>query len=723
LRGLAVSAALFPMLLALGCKAPDVAPPVSGAERSAMLCLSADSAVQSGNPSLASETYLHAALLLEPGSARRIQLAELAASFSLRNMPAAGRIMLEGTSPLAPFNALRAGGAAVANDLIPGLEAGLYHLPDYIALMAAESLLATDPQLAVFFLGTITGELPGSAGAHQLLASYRAALGTGDMGLQEQFWNEALAKDDSELMAGFYHHRGMARGSGGVPDLLESFRLWPAGDMHARAYARIRDLVLADPALAEAVAEPFYGGGLWNELYDIAISSSAPSSKVLYLAGRTRDRLGFYDEANQLLGLCLERWPRGEDAPNAAIFLGRNLGALGQVEQGMEMLDFYGREWPSHFRISNLPWYRGSLLAENGLWERSIPHFYETLERYPSNTTADDAQFHICLALMKTGRDQEAMEAFGNFNARWTQSVYRPSSRYWYGSLLMESGDPSGRGVLERLVRDKPESLPAAFARDYLGIPQPVPSFTQEPLAAWMTRNGRPPADPPRSALDGLLLLQAGCRKWALDLFRQAEGEVGDVHRLAPFYLANGVWERGPTAAWRMWSLAGDDRPLELWRLRYPDAWSEDVVAAAERFEMDPRLLWAIMRQESAFQPSCYSTAGARGLIQMIPSTSEYVALEMGWSDSYSPDILYEPSVSILYGAACISSYGRAFDWELLETLAAYNGGPHNAERWGFGSESDKEFFSRITFNETKKYVEIVYHNYMVYKHIYPEYD
>ncbi len=364
---------------------------------------------------------------------------------------------------------------------------------------------------------------------------------------------------------------------------------------------------------------------------------------------------------------------------------------------------------------------QGISLAQNGHWERAIPHFQETLDRYPGNSTADDAQFHIAMALMKTGRAVEAMEAFGNFNARWTQSVYRPASRYWYGVLKLQGGDDSGRGVLERLISDKPESLPAVFAREYLGLPPGGHTMSMSPF-----RSGWPgTADRRRSPggrMDGVFLSSVGCRKWALDLFRYAEEQVGDVYRLAPFYLHQGIWERGPSAAWRIWSLENDNRPLELWRLRYPDAWRDEVLFETERRGMDPLLLWSIMKQESAFQPNCFSTAGARGLIQMIPSTSEYVALEQGFSHDYSPDILYDPATSIMYGTACISSYSEDFQGDLTGTLAAYNGGPHNALLWGWGRMPSEEFYSLITFNETRKYVEIVSHNYVVYKHIWPGY-
>lgn len=716
-------AAFSAILFSWGCGGTgEVVSPQTPGEISAERVLIADSLLIAGDGEEASRLYLSAALLFPQGDVQRLQLALKAAEATSDVFPAAARILLESDEDIAPFLAVRLGGPDVAGDVLPGLLAGKYVLPEYVALMAAESLLKTDPLLAAEFLAHVH-DLPGTAGDDLLLARYRASLYNGDRTSQESLWNAALGRNRDVLMSRFYHHRGLARGSAGIPDLIQSFNLWPAGDIHATAYSAIRDSALCDSSLASSLADPFYAGGLWNEVYDMAVNSPNPSAHIVYLGARTRDRLGMYSEAVALLRMYLERWPGGEDAPDAAINLGRSLAAMGLVEEAMAQLDMYERTWPGHFRISNLPWYRGILLAENGFWDESIPWFEKTVRDYPLNSTADDAQFHICLALMKTGRTEQAMEAFGNFNARWTESVYRPSSRFWYGYLMLESGDGNGRGVLERLITDKPESLPAAFAREYLGIPPWQPEFIEEPIGAWMARNDRPEAQPTQNALNGLVLLRAGCRKWALDLFLAAEEEVGDVYRLAPFYLANDVWERGPSAAWRIWSLEGDKRPLDLWRLRYPAAWPEEVISASERFGMDPLLLWAIMKQESAFQPSCYSTAGARGLIQMIPSTSEYVAEQNGWSDTYSPDILYDPATSIMYGTACISGYGANCGGDVLETLASYNGGPHNAARWGMGDASAREFFSRISFNETKKYVEIVSNNYVIYKQIWPEYN
>ncbi len=718
--------AILILLLTLltGCGSVPVETPQESPEtRSLRLAGMADSLAAQGQYAEAVEAYVTSAMLLPPGDPRRAVLARKAAAASREPNLTVARLLIESPDSVTVFEALRLGGGDVAPELGPLVLSGEAPYGEYASLAVAECLVNAGRFVEAREFLTYSGDnLPGRAGTDHLILSYRVALGTGDTSLQETLWRRAEALGNSEMSAAMRHHRGMHKRSMGYEgwenDLLASFDLWPAGDMHAAAYAVLRETLFNDPVMASSVAENFYGGGLWNELYEIAIRSPNPPPNLHYLAGRTRDRLGFYREAADMLSEHLRRWPRGAEAPDAAINLGRSLAALGMVEEALDVFDTYQEKWPSHVRISNLPWYRGSLLAENGHWERALPYFRETIARYPGNTTADDAHYYLCVGLMKTG-DPGAAQEFSSFIERWTQSVYRSSARYWYGRLLLEAGDSRGQSVLQGLVADSPESLPAVFAREYLNLPPWQPHYTGEPLEEWMTRNNRAPAAPPEEALAGAYLSSVGRRAWAQDLFRAAESRVGGAFRLGPFYARHEIWERGPWAAYTMWSLEGSERPLELWRLRYPKAWEAQVAEAGQRYHIDPLLIYSIMKQESGYSPWVYSTAGARGLLQMIPSTSEYVAAERGW-EGFTPDMLYIPSVSIEYGIACISSYRDQMGGDIRETLAAYNGGPHNALRWGAGRVAPEEFFGRITFNETKKYVEIVSHNYTIYRSIWP---
>ena len=708
-----------------GCRTVQPEDETSCVERSFQAEALGDSLLSGGMGEGAREAYLRAALLRDRGDPSRSRLAWKAAGASDIPSLLTAQLLLENSDSLTPYRALTLGGAEVAPALLSHIERNGCAMPEYLYLVLADTLIESgDAAGALDALSMVPRDLPDRASDRRSLILYRALLSLGRTGAADSLFGRTEASSDQELLSLLCHYRGRwleERENGGHRNIfLRSFELWPAAPVHAAAYDLLRDRILVDSSFAAELADDFYTGGLWNELYDIASASSRPDPHLWYLAARTRDRLGFYDTATGMLREYLERWPEGVDAPNAMIYLGRDLGRSGSPYEGLEVLLRYRDSYPDHSRIGNLPWYVGDMLAENRLWEESIPWFRETLDRYSYNVTADDAHFYLCFAMMKTGNIPDAVIEFEDFISRWPASVYTSSARYWLGKLLYMEGNPEGREILEALTERAPYSLPAYFARELLGIPQWQPLFTEEPLELWMTRHGHPPASPTPETLRGLFLQRAGLRHFAEAEFRAGEEKVGGPQYLAPFYLENEVWERRPISGYNIWDISGSeaDRPRELWMLRYQMAWPELVVPAAEKYGLDPLFTWAIIRNESMFQPTCYSVAGARGLIQMIPSTSEYVAVQRGWED-YSPDRLYDPAVSIEYGVSYISDVRREFAGDPVVTAAAYNGGPHNAVHWGALDMDTDEFFSLITYNETKTYAQNVHHAYMIYKALY----
>lgn len=694
-------------------------------QRSLLASSEGDSLLEEGLRGPAAERYVHAALLLEPGNPERVAFAALAASITDTLDVTCANILLESPEPLAPFTAVYVGGAEVCPAVLSYMARNEVVLPEYLRLLIADSLvshgLGTE---ALQVLAEVPYGLPDRAERRRTELLYSACLAGGAPARADSILDAAESDGDPELLSLLLHRLGMHL-LGNDPEgakqyLLSSFLLWPAAPVHAASYELLEDAFTHDSDLAAGAADPFYEGGLWNELYEIAVASDDPPSHLYYLAARTRDRLGFYDEAVRMLEDYLARWPDGEDAPNAMIYLGRDIGRTGDWRTGMDVLQEYGTRWPNHYRISNLPWYIGDLLAENRRWEEALPYFRTTVRDHPGNVTADDAHFYLCFGLMETGRVEEAMDELRGFVSRWTGSVYLSSARYWLGRLLLEQGEPEGEDVLQALVEDSPESLPASFARELLGIPPWRPEFTEEPLEDWMHRLGHHPAEPPQEAFRGLFLLHAGLRSYAVGEFLRAEESVGGPDRLAPFYLENDVWERRPISGYSMWDMSGSpsDRPRELWSLRYQRAWPELVLPFCDEYGLDPLFAWAIVRNESMFQPDCYSTAGARGLIQMIPSTSQYLAMEQGW-EGYSPDRLYDPEVSLEYGICYIAGVDQGTGGNPVITAASYNGGPHNAVHWGSGDMGTEKFFSLITYNETKAYTQNVHHALVIYRALY----
>jgi soluble lytic murein transglycosylase len=138
----------------------------------------------------------------------------------------------------------------------------------------------------------------------------------------------------------------------------------------------------------------------------------------------------------------------------------------------------------------------------------------------------------------------------------------------------------------------------------------------------------------------------------------------------------------------------------------------------ARQFGIDPRIIYALLRQESLFNPDATSWVGARGLGQVMPATGEGIAQNLK-VQNYNADLLYRPAVSIRFAAHYISHQLRTFDNNLLAAASAYNGGPGNAARW-LDNTSDRDLFAEmIDFRETRDYVKIVYGNYGMYRMLY----
>ena len=142
----------------------------------------------------------------------------------------------------------------------------------------------------------------------------------------------------------------------------------------------------------------------------------------------------------------------------------------------------------------------------------------------------------------------------------------------------------------------------------------------------------------------------------------------------------------------------------------------EDIITQqAERFDIDAALIAAIINQESNFVDQT-SSAGARGLMQITPDTAETIETLSG-GETFVFEDLANPDLNIRYGTFFLNHLLDSFGGNEIAALAAYNGGPENAEAWG-GSALE---IDDIVFPETRSYVESVLEKRRLYAENYAE--
>jgi soluble lytic murein transglycosylase len=145
-----------------------------------------------------------------------------------------------------------------------------------------------------------------------------------------------------------------------------------------------------------------------------------------------------------------------------------------------------------------------------------------------------------------------------------------------------------------------------------------------------------------------------------------------------------------------------------------------EVRTWAARDSLPSGLVFALMKQESGFDPLAVSGAGARGLMQMMPATGALLAKQEMLS-GFTADSLFNPGINIRLGVAYLRDLERRHHGDLYFTLAHYNAGPEALADWmpRLTGRSADQIAEDLGFAETREYVKRVLANYWTYQMLY----
>jgi soluble lytic murein transglycosylase len=416
----------------------------------------------------------------------------------------------------------------------------------------------------------------------------------------------------------------------------------------------------------------------------------------------------------------------------------------GAVESAVALWRRFLTRFPTHPFAPRLLYEAARLLERNGA-ETAAEEFYRVLtERFPTDARAPEAWHRRGVLAYGRGDLGAAAAAWEALRTRYPEAPEALVARFWLGKVALARGDraraeaewqavaaqASGRFLGERArmllqgedLTDLPETLPL-----------PDPEAGRAEAEAWLRARlgitGTLPLSP--SALWEDPLWQAGAEAWQMGWVEEARGLWTALRQrtedpLALYALALALREQGAdalavqAAARLLARLRVDPReaPPFLARLAYPTPYGEQVREEAQRRQLSPLLLYAVMRQESLFDPYAVSSARARGLMQIIPPTARAIAEALG--QPYRESWLHRPGVSITFGSYYLAQQRDRFGGNLWVALAAYNGGPGNASRWWAAARGDPDlFYERITLGETRRYLERVVEHLAVYRILY----
>jgi soluble lytic murein transglycosylase len=470
-----------------------------------------------------------------------------------------------------------------------------------------------------------------------------------------------------------------------------------------------------------------------------------------------------YDQAIAVWRGYVDATALGDGTAWARYYIGLSYQHQDSFAQAIREFDTLVRLYPKGPILAEARLAKARCLTYQGNASAASAEFLSTARIYAGTVQAERAYWEAGLSLYRTGNVGGAISIWEEFLAAYPRSDFRVRSLFWTGkSLLAQGKSVDARKRLVEASSERPPSYYAQRASELLAqmppvtgsatvVParSPVPGQTvtlttaatpttnapdeRATLEAWVTTWSS--TAPPRTGAEDRLLAEPHFAR-AVELAALAlngdaaiefsaamdtlETDPWALLEMAYLLRSQGQYQNAIGAAAALLAASptalAADAPLALQRLLYPTPYRALAEASSRRYGVDSLLLLSLVRQESLFSSTAGSSAEARGLTQVIPSTARSIAAALGNSNFQLRD-LFRPNLSLDFGAYYLGEMLRLTKGDVSMALAAYNGGYGNAVRWA-AADADL-FLESVDFPETRTYLEALARNYRFYRSLY----
>lgn len=282
--------------------------------------------------------------------------------------------------------------------------------------------------------------------------------------------------------------------------------------------------------------------------------------------------------------------------------------------------------------------------------------------------------------------------------------IGQPEWLYWLGRAQAALGHPEAARALFERIANQPDYY-GQLASEELGLPLSIPVAAETPrieeLAVIAANRGLRRALAVLATGPSRPLRIEAVREWSWHL-RGMDDRT--LLAAAEYAMRKGAIDRAIAAADRT-------RNEHDFGMRYPAPFRQTVSSKALAATIDDAWVYGVMRQESRFVVEASSSAGARGLMQLMPATARWVANKTGYPD-FRPERVADIETNIALGTSYLRMVLDKLSNQPVLATAAYNAGPRRAQRWiGDQPLEGAIYVETIPYNETRDYVKRVMSN------------
>ncbi len=522
------------------------------------------------------------------------------------------------------------------------------------------------------------------------------------LSIAESTGDNALIAEVREALERIFPPPTSSRGSK-EEQLYESARGLERKRQYKEARALYRQIIEAQDADMEVRIAAY-------ERY--AFSYKLEMNRPQYRVELNSMRLWLAKEVRRLRGESdpqLQRWV--DEWHKKWIAYARALWTADQLDAGRRQLLALIKESPTNpHLVLDIYWVLANMSLAEKDYPQALVHFERAGQVKGASMTASERvwwAFGWTHYLLKDY--PRAVGVWRKASGEISRLSFQRKVQFWQAKAHFLNGEEArARSLWEKLAEDD------AFG--YYGI-----------IAHLEMQRTLPPLHAPKLSpgvqlptLDWLIYL--GERDVAIDYLQDIQERYRDTDEivdLLPYYALAG-WHAGGIFKFARLESAQRGRVSKmLSTVVFPTPYLQEIQTAAQKYALPAELIYAIARQESAFNPMARSPSDAFGLMQLLPSTAKKMGREARVPYRDFED-LYDPATNVTLGSYYLRKLSNVFQGNFIAMVASYNAGSGNIRKWMKARfrPDPLEFIEMIPYRETRNYVKYVYRNYVIYQRL-----
>ena len=467
-----------------------------------------------------------------------------------------------------------------------------------------------------------------------------------------------------------------------------------------------------------------------NEISELLkINHTLPINFYFHLA-KAQKGLRKRNLSNAALRKFIEHHPTHSRNQEALFMIGRNLWNTGYYQDGLKYFEKSIKRATKQKLANQALFFIGKMHEEKKRYSQATK-YYKKLINQSSGEYAERAAWQLGWMNYTIENFKKSYDYFDESVRKYPSGLFIESSMFWSAKSANQLNNVN---LANQIFKNVNMTFPYTYYGIRAGEINPDNKFSPAIV------NDEEQIHPaPILSTDEQFHYSRGVELSATGFYKDARFEIKKLENTTRKNLSGIIWlsklynhAHAYSDTMRIMQLYKDfkTKPREkelsqaFWKSFYPPAYAKIIHNNATILNIDPYFVKGLIRQESLFNSTVQSRAGAIGLMQIMPKTGRVLYAKSNKGKSFNSEILFDPEMNIQLGIQYIDQLNKRFNKNKTHILISYNAGPHNLKKWlkRFRHVNDPDVFvESIPFPETRKYVKKVLRNYGIYQTLYPK--